>query len=1016
VTAVHLLRHNRQIRVFISSTFRDMMAERDLLTKQVFPELRRICARRFVTFTEVDLRWGITKEQSAEGKVLPLCLAEIHRCRPYFIGLLGERYGWIPDAIPADVIESEPWLEEHVHGRTSVTELEILHGVLNNPEMRPHAFFFFREPEWIDSLPESERHEMVEWDIPADIERHGADEAARRTQERKEKLAALKDRIRQSGLPVEEYSSPEDLARTIRNQFVRLIDQLYPGEDLPNPLDRERLAHEAHAKDRLFACIARPKHLATLNFFADAEGDGKGLVVTGESGSGKSALLAAWTRDWTATHPNDFCFQHYFGSTPESASVDSFLRRLLGEIKRRFDIGEDVPNESDKLREALPLWLAQTVGRERIVLVLDGLNQVQGSEPDRRLAWLPRFFPPHVTVLASSLTGPALDAARERGWYENNLPLTDEVEIEAMVDAYLGEYRKTLDPGLKRDLIHARGSKNPLFLRTVLEELRQFGSYKKLPDRVAHYLEAGNPRDLFVRVLRRWREDFDTGQDLVRRALLCLWVARRGLSESEWLDLVGGDGAPLPRAVWTPLFLAMEPHMTRRAGLFAFGHDFLRQAVASEYLKAENAQHNAHLTLADYFEAQPEMTPRKSDEWPWQLQEAKEWDRLQQALTDRSLFLALSGTDTNVELGRYWVQLRRARPDIGMGTLYLEALACWEEEEPDTSRIASLVGQLGRFLSAAACHEAELLYRRALAIDETSFGRDHPRVAILLNNLATLLHDTNRLSEAEPLYRRALAIDGAFFGPDHHRVTGDLVTLATLLKDTNRLSEAEPLYRRALAIDEASFGPAHHRVAGDLNDLAALLQGTNRLSEAEPLMRRALAIDEASLGPDHPLVARDLNNLATLLKDTNRLSEAEPLIRRALEIWEASVGPDHPKVAIALSNLVALLYATNRLSEAESVARRALEINEASLGPDHPLVARGLNNLAILLQATNRMPEAEPLMRRMVEIFINFTRATGHPHPHLHAAANNYCLLLEAMGRSQDEIRAHLRNLAPEFF
>ena len=115
---------DRVIRVFISSTFRDMMRERDHLVKEVFPALRRICAKRFVTFTEVDLRWGITEEQAAEGKVLPLCLAEIERSRPYFIGLLGERYGWIPDAIPAEVIEKEPWLKEHLHGRKSVTELE----------------------------------------------------------------------------------------------------------------------------------------------------------------------------------------------------------------------------------------------------------------------------------------------------------------------------------------------------------------------------------------------------------------------------------------------------------------------------------------------------------------------------------------------------------------------------------------------------------------------------------------------------------------------------------------------------------------------------------------------------------------------------------------------------------------------------------------------------------------------------------------------------------------------------
>ncbi len=48
--------------------------------------------------------------------------------------------------------------------------------------------------------------------------------------------------------------------------------------------------------------------------------------------------------------------------------------------------------------------------------------------------------------------------------------------------------------------------------------------------------------------------------------------------------------------------------------------------------------------------------------------------------------------------------------------------------------------------------------RRALAIDEGSFGADHPNVATALNNLALLLQATNRLAEAEPLMRRALAI------------------------------------------------------------------------------------------------------------------------------------------------------------------------------------------------------------------------------------------------------------------
>ena len=121
----------------------------------------------------------------------------------------------------------------------------------------------------------------------------------------------------------------------------------------------------------------------------------------------------------------------------------------------------------------------------------------------------------------------------------------------------------------------------------------------------------------------------------------------------------------------------------------------------------------------------------------------------------------------------------------------------------------------------------------------------------------------SKLRRGRAADRRALAIDEPSYGPDHPDVAIRLNNLAQLLQATNRPAEAEPLMRRALAIDEPSYGPDHPDVAIRLNNLALLLQATNRLAEAEPLLRRALAIDEQSYGPDHPNVATDLNNLAS---------------------------------------------------------------------------------------------------------------------------------------------------------
>jgi tetratricopeptide (TPR) repeat protein len=140
-----------------------------------------------------------------------------------------------------------------------------------------------------------------------------------------------------------------------------------------------------------------------------------------------------------------------------------------------------------------------------------------------------------------------------------------------------------------------------------------------------------------------------------------------------------------------------------------------------------------------------------------------------------------------------------------------------------------------------------------------------------------LLRVTNRLSEAEPLYRRALAIDEASYGPDHPDVATDLNNLALLLRATNRLSEAEPLYRRALAINEASYGPGHPTVAIRLSNLAGLLQATNRLNEAEPMYRRCLVIRlrfTLMTGHQHPNLEMSRSNYAEALRALGR-TEAE---------------------------------------------------------------------------------------------------------------------------------------------
>jgi nephrocystin-3 len=1163
----------RVIRVFVSSTFRDMVEDRNELMTQAWPELRRFCRERQVELVEVDLRWGIAEEQATRKETLKLCLDEIRACRPFFIGLLGERYGWTPgaDAFTADLEEEQPWLRG-LAGK-SVTELEILHGVLNNPEMAGRSFFYFRDPAYAqprgaDFLPED------------------ADAAARQ--------AALKEAICEAcaakHIPLREnYADASALAKLVLDDLKAAIEAQFPIEEIPDPHTREARDHEAFAETRRRTYIGRPGYFARLD--RHAAGDGGPLVLIGDSGSGKSALVANWLQHWRTQHPNDFLFQHYIGGTPDSADHWRLMARLIAEIKRWSNDPEDPPRTHDDLLRDFPLWLAKArIKAEhdgvRCIVVLDALNQLEEHDHARLLSWLPQHpFTGGLRLIVSTLPGETMEAVMQRGWESLRVePLTPD-ERRQMIEHYLGRFGKKLDTARLDRLAAAPAAANPLYLKILLDELRVTGTHDRLDERLNDYLSAPDIPALLKKVLARYQQDYERDRPgLVSESLGLIWAARRGLSENELLHLLKpANQEKLPLATWSPLRAALEEGLVDRGGILNFAHEFLRSAVEAAFVPGEARRDELRLQLADEFEQQP-ITARSCDELPWLLQQTESFVRLRKCLLSVDRFLEIHKRDKE-ELRRYWVGLGEERT---MGGPYLTSFEKWSERSeilesqtseaatglasfltesallteaepltrralainerifgPDHIRVGVVASTLAYILeNTSRIDEAVTLSRRALAIAEQCYGSGHPEVAASLNNLATMLLATNRLAEAEPLMRRALEInerclgsehpnvafvltnlarllgdldrvaeaepldrralaiyersygpdhpnvvlgltpiahillamnrpndaeplmrraleiDEKSYGPDHPKVANDLFNLGQLIRDANRLDEAEQLYLRALEIwkrraepnhplfthtldalarllrdmnrlDEAeplmrcslalltrNLGAAHPRVATQLINLARLLQAQalSRLAEAEPLLREALGIDEQSYGPDHPEVATDLNSLAELLRATNRYVEAEPLYRRALGIDERNFGPDHPSVANILNNLAQLLQATNRFAEAEALLRRALEIWEGSCGPDHPDVASALNNLANLLGATNRLAEAEPLMRRHLDIFLEFTRATGQPPPHLQDAFNNYAGLLDDMGRSREQVMATLREMAPEFF
>ncbi len=561
---------SHELRVFISSTFRDMQEEREHLVKKVFPEVRAICRERGVTFTEIDLRWGLTREEAERGGVIPICMQEIERCRPFFIGILGGRYGWVPpreQTDDPDLADRYPWLLEAAEAGLSITEMEFRYGALMGGSQDVDAFFYLRDPEV----------------TPAEFTEHDASLS--------EKLERLKSDLRTSGFPVrDEFRTPEELGEQIRTDLLEIIDERFPIEAAPSPTEQERNAHDAFARTRRAAYV--PDEATVTRLDELVTGVDQGICVTAPSGTGKSALLAYWSQEYRTAHPDHNVIEHYVGATAAAQDRIGLMLRLITEIRELYGVEQELPESSERIEGDFSAWLAYA-REKRLVVVIDAVNQLPllGQE----LHWLPEFIPPAVTFVLSTTEGPSLDALRSRDYAVLEVDPLSEHQRATVIERYLSGFRKRLTPDQVGRIAVTPNTRSPLFLRTVIEELRVFGVFEQLDERIDYFLAATDLDDLFHRVLERMERDYDP--ELVQQTMMYIWASRAGLTESELQDLMnleppleGMSGRRFTRLDLSAFLMALDYHLMRNAGLLNFFHAYLRRAVETRYLEPEEEE------------------------------------------------------------------------------------------------------------------------------------------------------------------------------------------------------------------------------------------------------------------------------------------------------------------------------------------------------------------------------------------------------------------------------------------
>jgi len=88
-----------------------------------------------VRLIDVNLHWGVTEADAQDRKALDICLDEIDSYRPYFLGLLGHRYGWVPPGQEHSITAQGPFLFLFGEAHQEIGRIQYC-GFLRNGESR----------------------------------------------------------------------------------------------------------------------------------------------------------------------------------------------------------------------------------------------------------------------------------------------------------------------------------------------------------------------------------------------------------------------------------------------------------------------------------------------------------------------------------------------------------------------------------------------------------------------------------------------------------------------------------------------------------------------------------------------------------------------------------------------------------------------------------------------------------------------------------------------------------------
>lgn len=354
----------KHIRIFVSSTFKDMDVERDALRTIVEPRVNRYLKKYMLSVEFVDLRHSVKTDlkvgmEERERQICAVCLDEIDRCTPYFIGLLGHRYGWIP---PRGIFEDASGNGNVFNigcESLSVTAREFLRGLFGD-NSHARGLVFMRDESSYINLPKEELRDFVDEGEQREFQKRIRDYVAK-----SDNVYAVEYAIDLASAGSDAIAQWVDMAY---NAVLRMMSPACEARETDDELENFIAAQEAYVQNKIRTFKGRRKELDECR--QKLEERGNCIIAAREEGVGVRSLQCKLYDEYRADD-NNVCLFYAPEANSQVISLDDVTYYWMLWLDREYIhegvIFYDRKREKYEIRGKLETYVRMLIERGKQV-------------------------------------------------------------------------------------------------------------------------------------------------------------------------------------------------------------------------------------------------------------------------------------------------------------------------------------------------------------------------------------------------------------------------------------------------------------------------------------------------------------------------------------------------------------------------------------------------------------------------------------------------------------------------